>query len=206
MELNRSNEMQRPARRPSGAAVMRVDVTGALTRAFFEEWARVGFAALSLERVAKKAGAGKAALYRRWSSKAEMASDLLSRVGLTLTETEDMGSLEADLISQLLAIRRVLRHPMIGRIIADLHAEIRREPALETAIMPFVRARRKRTEKLVERAVARGEIPATVDRETIADLLAAPLYWRMVVMGGRSDRAHVERLARMTAAAMTAAW
>lgn len=206
MDVHRSASEEISVRRPSGAAVMRVELTDALTRAFFEEWARVGYAALSLERVARNAGAGKAALYRRWSSKAEMASDLLSQVGLTLTETEDMGSLEADLLTQLKAIRRVLRHPQIKRIIADLHAEIGREPALDASVMPFVRARRKRTEQLIERAVARGELSPDVDRETIADLLAAPLYWRMVVMRGRSDLDHIERLARMTAAAMSAAW
>lgn len=35
-------------------------VTDALTRALFVEWARVGYAALSLEAVAKRAGVGKA--------------------------------------------------------------------------------------------------------------------------------------------------
>ena len=36
------------ARTPAGAAVMQPAVTAALTRAFFEEWAEKGYAALSL--------------------------------------------------------------------------------------------------------------------------------------------------------------
>ena len=131
MERNRSDEIIFNARRPSGAAVMQSDVTVALTRAFFKEWARVGYAALSLERVAKNAGAGKAALYRRWSSKVAMASDLLSKVGLTLFELPDTGSLEADLLAFLFSLRRVLRHRIIQRVTLDLLAEIGREPALE---------------------------------------------------------------------------
>jgi AcrR family transcriptional regulator len=201
MERNSSDEIF-PRRRPSGAAVMRVDVTDALSRAFFSEWSRVGYAALSLERVATEAGVGKAALYRRWRSKAAMASDLLSRVGLTLTETGDMGSLEADLRALLLAFRRVLHHRTIRRIIADLHAEIGREPALEAAIRPFQQERRDRVQELIERAVARGELAATADRETILDLIAGPIYWRLVVTGRRSDLAHIEHLVRMTTAAM----
>jgi AcrR family transcriptional regulator len=205
VERNRSDENIFASRRPSGAAVMQSDVTDALTSAFFEEWARVGFAALSLERVAKNAGAGKAALYRRWSSKVAMASDLLSKVGLTLFELPDTGSLEADLLAFLLSLRRVLRHRIIQRVTLDLLAEIAREPALERAIRPFQEARRKRVKTVIDRAIARGELPMTIDRETAADFMVSALYWRLVVTGGRSDRRHLETLARMTAAAISAA-
>ncbi|WP_233999885.1 TetR/AcrR family transcriptional regulator [Porphyrobacter sp. TH134] len=204
MERNRSDDVASRSRSPSGAAVMRADVTDALTRAFFEEWARAGYSGLSLERVARSAGVGKAALYRRWPEKFAMAGDLLSRAGLTITDVGDQGSLEGDLEAVLLALRRVLRHPLIRRIITDLHAEIERTPALEAAIRPFQRARRERINGLLDRAIARGELPPSVDRETAADLVAAPLYWRMAVLGGRSDRHHIARLARMLAAALRA--
>lgn len=205
MKRNRSDENIFAPRRPSGAAVMQGDVTEALTRAFFEEWARVGYAALSLERVAKDAGAGKAALYRRWSSKVVMASDLLSKLGLTLFELPDTGSLEADLLAFLFSLRRVLRHRIIQRVALDLLAEIGREPALEAAIRPFQEARRKRVKTLIDRAIARGEVPMTIDRETAADFMVSALYWRLVVTGGRSTRQHLENLARMTAAAISLA-
>lgn len=184
---------------------MQPDVTDALTSAFFEEWARVGYAAISLERVAKNAGAGKAALYRRWSSKATMASDLLSKVGLTLFELPDTGSLEADLLAFLLSLRRVLHHRIIRRVILDLLAEIDREPTLKAAFRPFQEARRKRVSTLIDRAIARDEVPASIDRETAADFMVSTLYWRIVVTGGRSDRRHLETLARMTAAAISVA-
>jgi len=204
MEHNRSDEVRKTARTPSGAAVMRGDVTGALTRVFFEEWARTGYAGLSLERVARTAGVGKAALYRRWPDKVSMASDLLSRVGLTMTDVEEHGSLEADLQAVLFAIRRVLRHAKVRRILTDLHGEIDRTPALETAIRPFQRARRERIDGLIDRAIKRRELSPLVDREMAADLIAAPLYWRLAVLGGRADRDYIRRLARITGAALRA--
>lgn len=204
MERNRSAEGAGPVRSLSGAAIMRADVTDALTRAFFREWARAGYSSLSLERVARSAGVGKAALYRRWPEKAVMASDLLSRVGLTITDVGEQGSLEADLEAVLLALRRVLRHPLVRRIITDLHAEVERNPALERAIRPFQHARRQRVDALIERAIERGEVLPSVDRETAADLIAAPLYWRLAILGGRSDRDHIARLARMLASALRA--
>jgi AcrR family transcriptional regulator len=204
MERNRSDDVAARSRSPSGAAVMRADVTEALTRAFFEEWARAGYSGLSLERVARSAGVGKAALYRRWPEKPVMAGDLLSRVGLTLTDIGDQGSLDRDLEALLLALRRVLRHPTIRRIITDLHAEIVRTPSLEAAIRPFQRARRERINGLLDRAIARGELPPSVDREMAADLIAAPLYWRLAVVGGQANKDHIARLARMLASALRA--
>lgn len=201
MERKSSDVTSRPA---SGAAVLRPQVTDALTRLFFEEWARHGYAGISLERVARRAGSGKAALYRRWPDKAAMASALLSEVGLTLTDVPEQDTLLADLRALLFAIRRVLRHSTIRRIVADIHAELERTPALAKVARPFQRARRARVRGLIERAIARGELSPTCDLETAADVIAAPLYWRMVVTGGRADRAHVERLAVMICAALRA--
>lgn len=204
MERNRSDDKIDRARSPSGAAVMRTEVTEALTRAFFNDWASAGYSGLSLERVARSAGVGKAALYIRWPDKAAMASDLLSRVGLTITDVEEQGSLEGDLKAALFAIRRVLRHRQVRRIVMDLHAEMERTPALGQTIRPFQRARRERINALIDRAIERGEVAPSIDRETAADLVAAPLYWRLAVLGRRSDRTHVEQLARMIASALRA--
>jgi len=193
--------------RLSGAAVKRPQITDALARVFFEEWARVGYSALSLDAVAKKAGVGKAALYRRWRSKADMAQDLVSQLTATVPariESGDRGSLEADLYAMGLAGRRLMRHPMVRRIMADLYASMEREPALAAALRPSEAASAKKVATLVERAVARGELPADVDRALATDFLIGPLYWRLVVLGERCTRAQLQTLARMTAAAFRA--
>lgn len=199
--MERSRSVEKESRSPSGAAVMRSGVTDALTRAFFAEWARVGFADLSLERVARDAGSGKAALYRRWPNKVTMAADLLGQTGLTITEVEDQGSFEADVTALLFAIRRVLRHPIARRIIADLHAELGRNALLAEAVRPFQDARRARARAIVDRAIVRADLPATVDFELLADLIGSPLYWRVVVLGRPVNRQWIARLARTIAVA-----
>jgi AcrR family transcriptional regulator len=206
MERNSSVAME-GASRLSGAAVKRPQITDALVRTFFEEWARVGYSALSLDAVARKAGVGKAALYRRWRSKADMASDLvkqLSAMAIVQGDPGDQGSLEADLYAGLLALRRILRHPLVRRILPDLYTAIPREPALAAAMRPGEMAREKKVEALVDRAIARGELPADIDRRTATDFLIGPLYWRIAVLGERCDRRRLKTLARMTAAAITA--
>ena len=193
--------------RLSGAAVKRPRITDALARTFFEEWARVGYSALSLDAVARKAGVGKAALYRRWRSKADMASDLvkqLSAAAILLSDPGDQGSLEADLYAALLVARRLMRHPLVRRILPDLYTAIPREPALAAAMRPGEMMREKKVKALVDRAVARGELPAGVDRRVVTDMVIGPLYWRIIVLGERCDRRRLRTLARMTAAAITA--
>lgn len=206
MERNRSDEKSsagKATRAPSGAAVMRTSVTEALTRAFFEEWARTGLGALSLERVARRAGVGKAALYRRWSSKQDMAIELISTVGLTLTPIPDSGSLLNDLRLILLSLRRTLRHPLIRRILPDLHAEMARRGGLGAEIRNTLQyERRERGKLIVDRAIARGELPKGTDHDLANDSLAGILYWRMIVTGGRADRAEIDRIARFIAAGL----
>lgn len=136
-----------------------------------------------------------------------MAADLVRRLSATvvLRDPGDQGSFEADLYAALLAIRRILRHPLVRRILPDLYTAMPREPALVAAMRPGEMVREKKVEALVDRAIARGELPADVDRRAAADVLIGPLYWRIVVLGERCDRQRLKTLAHMTAAAITAA-
>jgi len=205
MERKRSDEKSTKRRAPSGAAVFQEEVTRALASALFAEWARCGYAALSLEAVAKRAGVGKAALYRRWPSKLAMVSELLSEVGTELAVVPDRGSLREDLAELLRQIRRVLRHPLIGRILPDLHAEMPRTPELAQAVRTRVQVqRRKRAEIVLKRAIERGELAPTLDLDLATDLLGGMLYWRIVITRGRADEAYMERLLDLTLAALTA--
>jgi len=203
MERNRSDVKTR--RPPSGAAVQRPALTAALCRALFEEWARTGYAALSLERVAARAGAGKAAIYRRWSSKRDFASEAVAMTATDLTTIPDEGDLEADILAFLRALRRVLRHPLVRRILPDLHAERARSDELAPLLDGVTEARRRRGQDILERAIRRGDLPSSLDRELALDLLPSPLYWRIVVTRRRITVPELRRQARVLATALRAA-
>jgi AcrR family transcriptional regulator len=194
------------SRIPSGAAVMQPAVTAALTKALFIEWARTGYGALSLEAVAKRAGVGKAALYRRWPSKLVMVSDRLEQIGIELAIAPDTGSLLGDVRNLLSALRRLLRHPLVRRILPDLHAEMVRSPELAAIIQGRLqRERRERAAAIVRRAIKRGEIRADIDVEMVNDAIGGILYWRMIVTGGRADNEYLDDLARFIVAALRSA-
>lgn len=191
-------------RAPSGAAVMRKSVTDALTRAFFQEWAQKGYSALSLEAVAKRAGVGKAALYRRWSSKHKMAIELTKAVGLDITQFPNSGSLFEDLRLLLLSLRRTLRHPLIRRILPDLHAEMARSSALSAEIRTTLQyERRERGKVIIDRAIARGELHKDTDHDLANDALASILYWRIIVTGGRVKSHDINKIAQFIVTGLT---
>jgi len=177
---------------------MQPAVTDALTRELFGEWAERGYAAISLERVALRAGVGKAALYRRWPSKLAMVVDRLEAVGIEVEPVPDTGALETDVRALLAQLRRVLRHPVVGRILPDLHAEMPRNPELAAAIRGKLQTeRRRRGAAIFAQAIARRELAPTVDTELLNDAIGALIYWRLVVTRGRADNAYLDRLTEL---------
>lgn len=189
-------------RKPSGAAVIRTDLTDALFRALFEEWAQTGYAAISLERVAARAGAGKAAIYRRWPAKREFASAAIERAAPGLGGFGDHGSLEADILGYLTMARRVLRHPLVRRILPDLHAERMRSGDLAPLLDRVASARRDSGQAMLDRAIARGELRPGIDREFAFDLIPSPLYWRMIVRCRPIGREDLRRQSAVIAGAL----
>ena len=192
--MERKGTDHQKRRQPSGAAVIRPELTTALFRALFEEWGETGFAAVSLERVAARAGAGKAAIYRRWSSKLEFACEAIRSVEVMRLGSTDQGSLQAAIKEYLRATRAVLRHPLVRRIIPDLVAERLRSSELASMLHGIAEARRQFGHRLLDRAIARDELRADMDRELALDLLFAPLYSRMIVRGKSFSRAELDRL------------
>ncbi|MFJ6665475.1 TetR-like C-terminal domain-containing protein [Streptomyces sp. NPDC091383] len=194
-----------PDRRPPGGPVLQDSVTEAIAAAFFEELASTGYARLSLEAVAKRAGAGKAAIYRRWPSKLEMTVALVSEAAVATPETTDTGTLRGDVLAYLTELATALRHPLPSKIIPDLLAESARNTELEQALFTAVRdTRRRRATHLLERAVERGDLSPGTDRDLALDLLAGPLYWRLVVVHTPTGPDYLDRLTDKLVAAVTA--
>ncbi|MFC4947998.1 TetR-like C-terminal domain-containing protein [Pseudonocardia sp. GCM10023141] len=183
-------------RRTSGGPVLQDEVTEAITAAFFAELADVGYGRLSLDAVARRAGAGKAAIYRRWTGKQPMTVALLSEVAIAAIDVPDTGTLHGDVRQYLATAREALEHPLVSRIVPDLLAEATRNPELAEALLGAVRTpRRNKAALLLQRAIDRGELPAGTDLETGLDLIGGPLYWRLIVIRSPIDDAYLDRLA-----------
>lgn len=196
---------ERRPRAPAGAAVLQESVTAAIRRATFKELARSGYARMSMDAVARRAGVGKAAIYRRWPSKPAMVAQFIEEVGAELAAAPDTGSLRGDVAAFLAATAALLRHPLASRIVPDLHAEMARDRELARAIRTDVQERRReRGAEILRRAIARGEVPPDVDVDLALDVLPGPLYWRLIVTRGAAPPGYLERLTDMVLAALGA--
>ncbi|MEU9114201.1 TetR/AcrR family transcriptional regulator [Streptomyces sp. NPDC048483] len=192
-------------RTPAGAAVLREDKTAAIRAAVFEELAAVGFARMSIEGIARRAGVGKTAVYRRWRSKLHLVLDVVSAVAAAGLPTPDTGSLRGDVRMLLEVAARALRHPMASQILPDLLAEAARSPELAEALKTALHdSQQGVATAMVARAVERGEIPAGVDGGLALDLLTGPLYWRLVVVRDDLPEGYLDALAGSVAVALGA--
>ncbi|WP_103344268.1 TetR/AcrR family transcriptional regulator [Amycolatopsis sp. CA-126428] len=183
------------ARTPTGAAVLQPEVTQAITDAVLQELADQGYGRLSMEAVAKRAGVGKSALYRRWRSKDAMIAAVLTEFSVTRAADVDTGSLRGDLRETMQALIDWLTHPLFSRILPDVIAEDARNPERNRSTREQIgRTRREVGEVMLRRAIARGELPGDLDLEMALDVLAAPIYWRLVVRQAPAEPDYPDRL------------
>jgi AcrR family transcriptional regulator len=160
-----------------------------------------GLAEMTIEGVAERAGVGKASIYRRWPSKGALAFDAVVDSILAAQPTPDRGSLESDLAHVAENWVRLSKARRGGRTVAHFIAEVQSDPDLAVAWRErFVDRIRKARRPIIERAIARGEIPAGSDPELIMDLLFGPLYHRYLNMHLPLDESFARSVARMVAA------
>src|SRR3984957_14560350 len=130
-----------------------------------------GLAAMSIEEIAARAGVGKATIYRRWSSKGLLALDAFVTAFAEQQPLPDTGTLRGDLIAALTAWVRAVTQTSMGAMLAGLVAEAQHDEELRAGWRDRVlEPLRSQHRIMLDRAIARGEIPATVDQEAVLDL------------------------------------
>ena len=167
----------------------------AIVDAALAVFAAEGFDGLTMEAVAARAGVGKATVYRRYPSKAELVMRAASCLSAAEAPEPDTGSLRGDLAAIARNLVHLLTETVAGRCIPELVAAIPRCAQLAGEHQQFVARRRGHTVRAVQRAAARGEIAADTDGELVADLLAGPIFYRHLVVRGRLDGRYAERVA-----------
>jgi AcrR family transcriptional regulator len=160
-----------------------------------------GFRGITMDGVARRAGVGKSAIYRRWPSKVEMTADALRTLSVVAAPVPDTGSLDDDILALLTEVRAWLDDSRIRRVYPDLLAEAQRNPLLGEALMDYVgRPRRARAQLVLDQAAERGELAADADQDLMLDALGALVFWRLIALGRPVTDAHLRRVARLVCA------
>lgn len=157
--------------------------------------AETGYEALRLDAIASEAGASKATLYRHWSGKAELVVDAIRRFGeAELAEEPDTGSLRGDLLATLGCIRDLLSGKT-GHLMTGLLAALQKDAELAQAVRDaMLEDRREFTRKVLDRAVARGELPGGVDPTVFLEVAPAIMFTRLFLYGRPVDDAFLAHL------------
>ncbi|ORV51936.1 TetR family transcriptional regulator [Mycolicibacter engbaekii] len=152
-----------------------------------------GYDAANMNDIAARAGVGKAAIYRRWSSKAALVTDALIywRPDLLTKDTPDTGSLTGDLDALVEQIARNDNEPFPNDLVLRVALEAAQDPDLAAAVDDLLLVKGKGlVAKIVAQAVARGEIDADRDWSLVADVVLA-MCLLQVVRGQSIDAAFV---------------
>jgi AcrR family transcriptional regulator len=162
--------------------------------ATLEVLAETGYDGLTIDAVAARAKAGKATVYRRWDSKADLVIDAvgcMKNTGLAEDELPDTGTLRGDLVAMIRphsiadAKKKLL-------VMAGVVSMMSKHPELTDAMHEVLVAPRQRANRiLLERAIARGEIRADVDIETVSLVSAAMASYRTLMLRKPVDRAYL---------------
>lgn len=146
----------------------------------------VGFARLSVNAVAARAGVGKATIYRRWRSKTELLRTTLARIK-EATEGTDTGDLRRDLQAFLRASVEHFVDSEGAHLMPQLCAEAQFDAELRALLHANSRSRRDVVHQILDRARRRGELRDNLDFEVIVDMLTAPIFIRKLITGAPVD-------------------
>jgi len=139
-----------------------------------------GYAAVSIEAVAQRAGVGKQSIYRWWPGKADLVLEhLVAYVqGLRLP---DRGSLAEDLKDLLTWSFRNLSGglgPIMGALMAEAQTDRRFGQAFYDQL---IAGRRKALRSLLERGQQRRELASNADLDTLVDMIYGAMWYRLLL-------------------------
>ncbi len=157
----------------------------------------LGFAALTVEAIAAKAGVGKQTIYRWWKSKTDVLLEAFLDDAAQHLNPPDTGKLEADLSHHLHQCARFFAHSDAGVVFRALIGEAQHDAALARELRSkYLDQQRARDRLPVVRAIERGEVRADLDVDAVIDTLIAPLHYRILVSGQPVTRSFTDNLVR----------
>ncbi|MCO1655317.1 TetR/AcrR family transcriptional regulator [Pseudonocardia humida] len=153
--------------------------------------AEVGFDGMTVDMVAARAKAGKATLYRRWTSKSDLVLDAVSCMkerDADPAALPDTGTLRGDLVA-MIKPHSIEDSAKKTRVMAGIVSLLAKEPELaQVAHAAIMEPRARINRLLLQRAVDRGEIAPVADLDTIALIVPSMVAYRVLMLHLPVDR------------------
>ncbi len=151
-------------------------IAEAVIQATQTQLASSGYHRMSIDTIAAAAGTTKATIYKRWASKADLATAAVSAL-IEEEEPPNTGSAWGDLVAYLETLRHRIEHNRGMGIIGALVAEQTHTPELldlfrERVLLP----RRALIRRVLEKAASQGDINEDVDVDIAVSMLIGSYY------------------------------
>ncbi len=142
-----------------------------------------GYAALSVADVAHRAGVHETSIYRRWGTKAALASEACLSSAASAIRVPETGSLRRDLRALVAQVIRFLGSD-VGRALLGVAMQTFDQASDVAQLRTEFWSRRFGAANMIfDRARQRGELSAGVDAGALLELVIAPLYFRAAISG-----------------------
>ena len=146
--------------------------------------AEQGFAGVTIEGIAARAGVAKQTIYRWWDSKTAILFDALTQDAEEYFTTADTGDLGSDLRLRLREVAAFLTTTDAGAVVRALAGQAQHDPAVAARFAAEFTSRQRALDRApFLRARSRGDLAAGADIDLAIDQLTGPVYYRVLITG-----------------------
>ncbi|MDA8416523.1 MAG: TetR/AcrR family transcriptional regulator [Betaproteobacteria bacterium] len=139
-----------------------------------------GFANLTIEGIAARAGTGKSTIYRWWKSKGALAIEAFLEELAPIIAFPHTSKAMADLRSQMHSVAQAYREKP-GKVVREMIALGQSDPETKNLFIEgYLMPRRNLAKEVLQRAIDQGELKSRIDLEIIVDMLYGPIFHRML--------------------------
>ncbi|MFJ4839930.1 TetR/AcrR family transcriptional regulator [Streptomyces sp. NPDC088746] len=170
------------------------DLTRAIMRTTLDLGQELGYAKLSIEAIAARAGVGKHTIYRRWPSKGALLLDSLLSLGESALDYPDTADVVADLRKQIYETVDLLATAPLRPLFQALVGEAQFDPGVARALNErFIAPQADKTVARLEAAREQGQLAPDFDLDLAMAVLSGPLYFRLLITQEPVTHAYVDR-------------
>jgi AcrR family transcriptional regulator len=152
-----------------------------------------GYAAITIDGIARRSGVARTTIYRHWGSLADLVIEAVTLIDEQWA-APDTGCVRDDLVAQGTRLNEKLSTSEWGRALPTLVDGSSRDPELLRLHTVRTCQRRDQTIALVDRGIIRGELPAGVDATLVVDRIAGPIFYHHLILHQPIDKAYIARL------------
>jgi AcrR family transcriptional regulator len=152
----------------------------AMLQAALELLTEVGFAAMTIDAIAARAGIGKTTIYRRYTSKEELVADAIESIRSDIV-IPDTGNLQSDIDTLIENAAQITLNPVGRQTVAMIISSASSNPQFARIYWTkYLEPRRQAFAVVLERAKARNEIQADLDSDLIFDTMSGIMLYALI--------------------------